>query len=200
MRWLIFVLILTFSLNLTAQEELYSRTTSVVKSCARLAGGTRSPLTKDQVQRVVEAVRLTFPVLRKDKRILTKVWQALNEKNGLPSVGFCSAATNAIYHMLGGKAAGLTGVQATYFDPELLRVDPASKGKASHWWLRDADGQIIDGTSDQYTFFGKTPPYHLGVGMGFNRPLTEPTIRGAIVMSVATAILKEQGFQSNGLP
>ena len=194
----IFLVLLMLSLSLQAHSAAHAPKIR----CDQLAGGqpSRSSLTEDQVQRVVDAVRFTFEHFRKDSRILTATWQKQNELHGLPSVGFCSAATNAIYHMLGGKSVGLTPMVATYFDPELLEVDPRSEGRASHWWLRDADGKYIDGTSDQYTHLGKMPPYHLGKGAGFNRPLTVPTIAGSILMEAAMVVLRERGYAPNGLP
>lgn len=68
-----------------------------------------------------------------------------------PLTGHCYAATEAMYHMLGGKAAGYKAVGAQH------------EG-GSHWWLQGPRGEVIDPTAGQF----KTPvPYARGVGRGF---------------------------------
>ena len=69
--------------------------------------------------------------------------------------GHCYIASEALYHYLGGKAAGLT--------PQVAR-DPEG---GTHWWLLDNKGQILDPTREQYTECGKEPPYAQGRGAGF---------------------------------
>jgi hypothetical protein len=66
--------------------------------------------------------------------------------------GHCYAASEALYHMLGGKEEGFVPMQLPH------------EGE-SHWWVRDlSNGQDLDPTADQFT----TPvPYHLGKGKGF---------------------------------
>jgi hypothetical protein len=71
------------------------------------------------------------------------------------SFGPCYPASEALYHMLGGKAAGLTPMQIQH------------EG-VSHWYLRwqPANGATyyLDPTSDQF----ETPvPYAEGRGRGF---------------------------------
>lgn len=75
-----------------------------------------------------------------------------------PYTGMCYAASEAYYHLAGGKAAGLTPV----YMPE-----PAGHGDGSekHWALRTADGAIIDLTVEQYG--GDLPDYSLAKGCGF---------------------------------
>ncbi len=67
------------------------------------------------------------------------------------SAGHCYAASEAAYHMLGGKASGYTPMQINH------------EGD-SHWFIKHNDGTIIDPTADQF----KTPvPYENAVGRGF---------------------------------
>ncbi len=64
----------------------------------------------------------------------------------------CYAASEALYHLLGGKAAGLK--------PETVRHEGGP-----HWHLRDTiTGLVLDPTFDQ---FDTPPPYDQGVGRGF---------------------------------
>jgi ribosomal protein S18 acetylase RimI-like enzyme len=68
-----------------------------------------------------------------------------------PQAGHCYAASEAAYHMLGGKDAGWTPMNVKH------------EGD-SHWFLRDKDGLNLDPTGDQF----ETPvPYHEGTGRGF---------------------------------
>jgi hypothetical protein len=81
-----------------------------------------------------------------------------------PVRGHCYVASEAAYHLVGGKASGYVPCQIWH------------EGD-SHWFLRGPD-DIIDPTSDQFV----TPvPYHSGIGKGF---LTrQPSRRAQIVMS-----------------
>lgn len=75
----------------------------------------------------------------------------------------CYVASEALYHLLGGKAAGIT--------PMRIRHEGSS-----HWYLRTPEG-YVDPTADQF----ETPvPYDQGVGCGF---LTRaPSLRARIVL------------------
>jgi hypothetical protein len=57
----------------------------------------------------------------------------------------------ALYHLLGGKAAGWTPMQMNH------------EGE-SHWFLRHASGTVIDPTRAQ---FKRTPDYAAARGRGF---------------------------------
>lgn len=68
-----------------------------------------------------------------------------------PTSGHCYAASEAIYHMMGGRESGWTPMQVRH------------EGE-SHWFLKHQDGTIIDPTADQFD----TPiPYGKAVGRGF---------------------------------
>lgn len=152
----------------------------------------KSPLTREQILRVVAAVRDSFKSLASDPEILDDVWRELNARYpNIPSTGFCTLASNAVYHLLGGKSVGLTPMQASYKDPRI-------KGRASHWWLKDADGNIIDPTWDQYTELDKEPPYEKGVGRGFNTRVDVPLKAAQKLIDHALRVLKEAGYNSDG--
>jgi hypothetical protein len=82
-----------------------------------------------------------------------------------PMTGYCSTATEALYYLLGGKAAGWKAVVAKH------------EG-GSHWWLEGPNGEIVDATASQF----KTPvPYKKGRGIGFQTyPL--PSKNAALVI------------------
>ena len=65
--------------------------------------------------------------------------------------GNCYATSEAVYHLLGGKAAG--------WKPMRVRHEADM-----HWWLQHEDGMRIDLTASQ---FSTPPPYEDGVGCGF---------------------------------
>ncbi|MBS2040485.1 hypothetical protein JST97_36195 [bacterium] len=71
--------------------------------------------------------------------------------NPNPVAGHCYVASEALYHRLGGKAAGWT--------PQSIRHEGGP-----HWYLKNQDGTILDATADQF----ETPvPYAQGKGCGF---------------------------------
>lgn len=68
-----------------------------------------------------------------------------------PMTGHCYVAAEALYHAMGGRAAGLTPHQITH------------EG-SPHWFLKTKEGRVIDPTADQF----KTPvPYEKARGKGF---------------------------------
>lgn len=106
---------------------------------------------------LVAAVRA---VLTED--LLTPAYRRQPDRR--PTSGHCYAASEALYHAAGGKAAGWT--------PARIRHEGSS-----HWFLRGPDGQVVDATADQ---FGSPVPYAQGVGCGF---LTrEPSRRAAEIL------------------
>lgn len=78
--------------------------------------------------------------------------------------GHCYAASEALYHLLGGKKAG--------FKPMNMRV-----GGISHWFLKKGE-EILDPTAEQFDII---PDYESARGCGF---LTKkPSKRARIIMS-----------------
>jgi len=74
-----------------------------------------------------------------------------------PTYGHCYHAAEALYALLGGRAAGY-GVRRA--------VDAAG---VPHYWVVTAAGAVLDPTAEQYTSEGRTPPYAAGKGVGFRR-------------------------------
>lgn len=69
--------------------------------------------------------------------------------------GKCYAASEAAYHLLGGKEAGYT--------PAFMRINPRVMGYDTHWALRRADGSILDITAEQFSLIS----YDKMKGCGF---------------------------------
>lgn len=87
-----------------------------------------------------------------------------NRPDRRPTSGHCYAASEALYHLLGGRAAGLT--------PMVLRHEGGP-----HWFLRAADGTFLDPTGDQFD----TPPSH-GLGRGCGFLTREPSRRARTIL------------------
>ena len=83
--------------------------------------------------------------------------------------GHCYVATEALWHLMGGKDSGLHPTHGK---------DDAG---VTHWWLEDAHKNIYDVTGRQYTDEGLEPPYDKRVRSGF---LTrEPSKRAQTVIN-----------------
>lgn len=72
-----------------------------------------------------------------------------------PAHGHCYAASEALWHMLGGPASGLTPCRGRDGDGIV------------HWWLDDDAGRVLDPTAGQYLAAGKAPSYAAGRRGGF---------------------------------
>lgn len=85
---------------------------------------------------------------------LSKEWlgKKKQETNCHSTFGHCYLATEAAYHLLGGKEKG--------WKPYYLKQDGES-----HWFLKDKSGRILDITAEQ---FGEAPiKYADARGKGF---------------------------------
>jgi hypothetical protein len=96
--------------------------------------------------------------------LLRQPYRARVEGGAHPATGHCYVACEALYSLLGGKAAGWTPMCQQH------------EG-GPHWWLRGPSGEVVDPTAAQFS----TPvPYQLGKGKGF---LTaQPSRRARIVI------------------
>ena len=68
--------------------------------------------------------------------------------------GNCYAASEALYHLLGGKDAGWT--------PQMMY-----HGGGTHWFLKHSTGFILDPTADQFSRPPSTEEYARATGKGF---------------------------------
>jgi hypothetical protein len=55
-----------------------------------------------------------------------------------PLAGYCYVASEALYHLMGGKSSGLI--------PQVLRL---SDGQ-THWYLKGSNGVVYDPTAEQF--------------------------------------------------
>lgn len=91
-----------------------------------------------------------------------------------PLAGHCFIASQ-VYMLLSDR--DLTPEQVTVSVPE-----PGPTGETvefSHWYLRDADGEVVDLTEDQFTSLGVDIPYDEGRGRGFGIPGGAPCKRAS---------------------
>jgi hypothetical protein len=84
--------------------------------------------------------------------LLSKEWLSRKGHSYDPTFGHCYIATEAAFHLLGGKPTGWKPYHLCCKD-------------GSHWFLKHESGIIFDPTADQ--FEGDTIPYQDAVGKGF---------------------------------
>lgn len=101
--------------------------------------------------------------------LLNPKYKSLARK--VPIEGLCYAASESLYHLMGGKEAGFVPCVASFEE---------NGEKFTHWWIRNG-ADIYDPTASQFTEVGKEPPYNLGKGAVF---LTkEPSKRAQEIIS-----------------
>lgn len=89
------------------------------------------------------------------------------------SAGHCYVATEALYHLMGGKRSGFTPTSG-----------PCPGG--SHWWLQDDEGRIIDVTGDQFTAKELRKIHAFGRGRGFMGKPGVPSARARELIARVT--------------
>lgn len=122
-----------------------------------------------------DQVAYTAPVFDPDDQMCERIRASLTDELRKPpwrgsnnlAAGHCYVASEAYFHLKGGKEAG--------YKPMRIRHEGSP-----HWFVANPDGTYTDLTADQF----RTPvPYEQGVGCGF---LTrEPSARARTVMQRA---------------
>lgn len=136
---------------------------------------------RTDMEAVLQAIRSGFDA---HLHLLKPYWRTMNRDRGVPSTGFCYAATEAAFHLLGGKDAGWT--------PQVAKeLNPTTKERETHWWLVRSDGVRVDPTRDQYG--DQTPPYAKGRGAGFLTGYDRPSKAGKAFIKHARAALSPAG-------
>jgi len=92
------------------------------------------------------------------------------------TAGHCYHAAEALWHMLGGRAAGWT----PYVHREADGI--------THWWLQHDSGAIADPTADQYQ--GDPLPYERGLGKGCGFLTRQPSLRAQEIIRRVTIPVK----------
>ena len=86
-----------------------------------------------------------------------------------PLSGYCYVASEAYYHLSGGKAAGLK--------PYSVRISK----DIVHWFIKNDKDEIIDLTAEQFDYFDFKIPYQDARARGF---LTKyPSKRAVLLMN-----------------
>lgn len=101
--------------------------------------------------------------------LLTSKYKKLNRVSKFE--GHCYAASEALYHFLGGKENGYTPVVASWIENDK---------KYTHWWIKDKNNNIIDVTANQFYEKNQKPPYESGKNCGFLTKL--PSKRAKIII------------------
>jgi hypothetical protein len=145
-----------------------------------------SPLTFAELKRAI--IESCTPDL------LEKKYREQLSPNDPRETGHCAVASEAFYHIAGGKKAGFIPVVCGYAEND--RGDMKFKGeivpalakgwkKQTHWWIRGPQGaergagKIFDVTSGQYD---APYPYENGHNTGFMQPQKKPSKRAQIVI------------------
>ena len=114
-----------------------------MKLCLYLAEANKREIAK-AVKKIQKVGVLTPDLLKKEYR-----------NCGNRFYGHCYVATEALWHMMGGKESGLHPTHGK-----------DHKG-VIHWWLEDDQLKIYDVTAKQYTDEGLIPPYNKRKRSGF---------------------------------
>ena len=67
--------------------------------------------------------------------LLKPYWREVNKSSGISDTGFCYIASEVLYHLMGGKEAG-------------IEIWCGRVTTGVHWWLKK-DGKNFDATSNQ---------------------------------------------------
>jgi len=127
--------------------------------------------------------------------LLEPKYRALLAPDDPVETGHCAVASEAFYHLAGGKQAGFMPVVCGYavtasgdmdFTPE-ARAAAEKNGarRETHWWIKGPQqakrgaGAVFDVTVAQYP---QAFPYENGRNTGFMQPQQKPSCRAQVVM------------------
>lgn len=104
--------------------------------------------------------------------LLKPVYRQMTDRH--LTTGHCYAASEAAFHLLGGSQ-------------HWMSCCGRDEDGGTHWWLKNkASGVLLDVTSQQFTHFGKTPPYSNGRPVGFLTKL--PSKRAVVIIERLKAL------------
>jgi hypothetical protein len=108
---------------------------------------------------VIEKLKVAFGNAEIQKVILDDEWLLKNRESGINSTGFCYVSSEVIYRLSGGKDVW-----------KKVSISKAKWKYGGHCYLiNKATNGILDITSDQYELQGIPIPYELGVAGGFRQ-------------------------------
>lgn len=134
-------------------------------------------------QQIVDAVRASLT-----DELLDASWRRKRDSGKLSHVvattGHCFVAAQAVYWLLGGPDGAYKGA--------VMRVGAGPRD--THWFVRGADGEIVDPTFDQFT---SAPDYSRGKNCGFSTRhmgtgKISPCKRTQVVIERALALLNAE--------
>ncbi|TAL30277.1 MAG: hypothetical protein EPN97_12700 [Alphaproteobacteria bacterium] len=134
--------------------------------------------------------------------LLEKKYREQLSPDDPPETGHCAVASEAFYHIAGGRKAGFIPVVCGYaadgsgkmkFGAEKTEAlkNPAWH-KETHWWVRGpkdgkrGQGRLFDVTVRQYP---DPFPYENGHNTGFMQPQQKPSRRAQVVIDRVTELL-----------
>lgn len=130
--------------------------------------------------------------------LLEKKYAATLTAEDPPETGHCAVASEAFYHLAGGKAAGFVPAVCSYalrddgsmaFGAEKQELLAAGARRETHWWVRGPHhdqagaGAIFDVTQRQYR---GAFPYAEGHNTGFMQPQRKASKRAQVVIDRVT--------------
>lgn len=129
--------------------------------------------------------------------LLDKKYRAFLKPSDASVRGHCAVASEAFYHLMGGKEAGLMPAVCGYEVDEkgCLHFNSAAASDfrhETHWWIQGPKngkrgaGTVIDLTAAQFDF---PFPYEKGRHVGFMQPRQKPSKRAQVVIDRVTALL-----------
>ncbi|MBI1214754.1 MAG: hypothetical protein GC185_02920 [Alphaproteobacteria bacterium] len=138
--------------------------------------------------------------------LLEKKYRELLSSDDPPETGHCAVASEAFYHIAGGKQAGFMPVVCGYaandagemvFKGEVAPALQKGWRKETHWWIKGPKdgkrgaGAIFDVTAGQYP---EAYPYEKGHNTGFMQPQQKPSKRAQIIIDRVTEKLGAQNL------
>ncbi len=158
------------------------------------------PLTFDDIKRAI--------ISSLSPELLEKQYREQLTPDDPPETGHCAIASEAFYHIAGGKSAGFIPTVCGYaadghgnmkYGAE--REEALRKGwrKESHWWIKGPKGgkrgedKLFDVTVGQ---FPDPFPYEKGHNTGFMQPKQIPSKRAQIVIDRVAEKLGKQALDA----
>ena len=138
--------------------------------------------------------------------LLEKKYAAQLSPDDPKETGHCAVASEAFYHLAGGKQAGFIPVVCGYaandkgemkFGHERTVAVQQGWRSETHWWIRGpkngqrGKGAIFDVTAGQYP---EAYPYENGHNTGFMQPQQKPSKRAQIIIDRVTEKLGAQAL------